>query len=254
LLHKDVMKDVLERVENHRHQKIQMLQCHVVVLVIWFAASHCAGIVPKDCLSFHLCPPAEEIGAAFAFWLVEVSVDSLLDELAPISKCHCTLTCISLIVGVVSMLTLIVRLTLAPFGGHHLFVITAVQVLIGTLIGRTLDSILWKCIALSASFILGVAFACGLLPKLPKSVLHTASYGFLLSTATSEAVYQSLQNGGSPHAAVVLSKLVGLCSHTFAMQHLGSPVAWVLYDLMTRTYFFCSKIAVDTLALWILRC
>lgn len=255
-MHDSVIEDVLRAVKDHRDEKLQMLLCYASVAATWFLALGAAGYLPKfkvieDLLSFQSCPCAEQIGEALAFWVAEVVVDSLLDELAPITRSDACLTPLSWIVGVLTMSTLILHLTLAPCGGHHLFVLSAVQTLIGTVMGRTIDSTLWACMAFFSSFVIGAACACGFVPESPQDVSPTASYGFLFSSALSTLVYELAQNS-SPCVAITLSRLVELWAHTTAVQHFGTPLAWALYDVMSWIFFFCCKVAVDTIVLWIL--
>lgn len=187
-------------------------------------------------------PSAEQFAENCAFWLVEAALDSLLDELATISHYNLVIQSFFTLV----MLILFIRLAVLPTG-HAVFVLKSCEVLLATAVARTIDNPLWVVIAIGATSLL--AFSSRVCPLETPGVLRSGVVSYFVLNVASSFLYQALQNTFSRFAWFKIIRVVHSIGLVFAVEFMGTPATWAIYDVLNWIVFLCSKVLLDTTAI-----
>lgn len=226
--------------QKHKYEKSHLLKrtfpigIVTVIIVCFLGGRRIDGVGSID---------MKLVGKSFGFWYTEATMDSCLDE-GKASRPYFTIALTSVL-----QLILIFQLVSRIGGGHIVFAFKACGTLLSTTLAGTIDNRNWTIIAAGAATILSTCSIFGLFPTIPQGVPSIGVVAYLFTTIGTSIAYQLSQNISSTLAGTFLR--IRYAAHMLSIG-LGTPVAWILYDLSNNMMFLTGKVVLDKIALWAL--
>jgi len=185
-------------------------------------------------------PSVSDVGLAFAYPILLNTMDSCLDE------CHPYQPRFTILASILMQLGIIVKLTTASCGGHIILLWKAMELLLATCIGHTIDNLAWSILALFCCVIFGWNTILGRFPSVPNGIPTMGWISFLTLTVSMSTLYQMAQNVSTFRVKKILE--VRAIGRVVALV-LGTPPSWLLFDVWYNQINISWKIIVDSVAL-----
>ena len=239
-----VTTTVMEDLKKHRREKQRTLDYLFLPMMVIIGAVVVvfSKKLPWTSEFWRDGPSAKLLGYSCRFYASYITLDTCTDECKP------TKPRLTIATSMMLCLVLIVTLTTkVGQGGHLIFTLKAIELLIGTSLAGTVDTIQWKVLFAVGSGLIGVAAFVGWLPMVPVGASLVGVSAYATVSVLGALLYQILQQKSSATNAAK-SRVYRSGFNALAVLW-GLPPGWALYDAFYVIVFFFLKIVVDTVGI-----